>query len=837
MQMWGRWVPLLLLLAPLVRAQDEEGPEEVEGRVQRITGPLRSWANSRPARDAPGRAAWQRSFDSQRTVAISKLNGLITTHGPEGAGRRLDITPACRALLSPLLMPRELDKTRELTRRLLAVDPKSAECWSILRGLLVTFEARVDYAGLSWAKVYAMARTLRGADGIEDEAALAVELLVAHIAYEMDDKRAARKAAESVLAGGAGADELRRDALRLRSRATRIPMGREAPAFRIAPYRGKRDIRLKDYRGRCVLLHFWHLGDDASVHGSIIGDCAETIAGADLVVLTIPVMEGDAPPKDFADLAQYYDWTLARPTLVGQDTARAYGVEGVSALFLIAPDGRVMKCEDWTIFGSAQNVAKLVRNAAGPPMAERIAGVVSWPTARALWRDLVARKRVIFDTQTWQAAEARGRYAYTALLLASAYANAPPERAIATTTLHGKLVAAWRSKDDAAWATAIKPLSKPMSDECAALVDAIFDLGLEGESVRKPLEQVAVRAKAWQTASMALRAIEFSDGEATPKRLGRLVRHKQWQVRLALAEALRAYRHRDAVDLLIKLLGDKRLRVRAKAADHLELLTGKSLGASQKRWTKWRRAQGAHLAVRPREISIYRPFRPPDRKYAHHSYHGLQIASNRIVFVLDKSESMYYGLFDGVLEEMEAHLSSVGPTSKFNVIEFDAKPRAWGKKLVPANEANVRGAMEYLNRAKPYGPTNIVESLRLSMTTPDLDSIVLLSDGLPNRGEPKTPGGILEAMRKENRYTRFAIHTVLLLEGRVFPHDQAKDKLPPLSAAEKARREAIRESALRTPLGAFLKQLADENDGSFGIGFADAWRPPPNAKFRPGTDK
>ena len=107
--------------------------------------------------------------------------------------------------------------------------------------------------------------------------------------------------------------------------------------------------------------------------------------------------------------------------------------------------------------------------------------------------------------------------------------------------------------------------------------------------------------------------------------------------------------------MLISLLGDKRLRVRAKAADHLEALTGEGFGQSQKRWKKWRQAQGADLKLRPREISIDKAFRKSDRKYAHHGYYGLQIASNQTVFVLDKSESMFYGLFDGVVEEMHAH--------------------------------------------------------------------------------------------------------------------------------------------------------------------------------------
>jgi len=832
-----------LLLASVAGAQQGK-VKELESfpvRVDRIVGPVRTWNKTRPVPGAPGLAEWQERLEVQRVAAVAKLHALIAEHGPEGPGDRYDILPACTALVSSLLLPPKLEDVRALTRTLLALDAKSGDCWVIGRRVLQALESRMDGSDAGWTAVYAMVRELSGADGIEDEAARAVELMVAQVAFEMGDKRAARRAAESVLAGGAGSDDLRRDAFELRSRATRIPIGREAPGFRIAAFRGKDDIRLQDYRGRCVLLHFWNLEDDDGIHSSIADDCAREVAGGDLVVVTIPVMDGTTAPEDFEEECEDFDWTIAKPNLVGQDTARAYGVEGVSALFLIAPDGRVIKCEDWSLRGSAPKVAKMVRQAAGAPMSERIAAVTSWPTARVLWRDLVARKRIVFDARSWAAAAARGKHAYTALLLASAHAKAPSGKRATTETLDGKLVAAWcaqrRNKDDPAWAIAIKPLSKPMSEECAATVDALYDLGLEGDAVRAPLEQVALRTKAWQTASIALRTIEFSDCEESARQLGRLARHKRWQVRLALAEALRAYRHRDAVDLLIKLLGDKRLRVRAKAVDHLELLTGKSLGASQKRWTKWRRAQGAHLAVRPREISIYRPFRPPERKYAHHGYHGLQIASNRIVFVLDKSESMYYGLFDGVVEEMEAHLSSVGPTSRFNVIEFDAKPRAWGKKLVPANQANVRSVVAYLDRAKPYGPTNIIDSLRLAMQTPDLDTIVLLSDGLPNRGTPNAAREILAAIRHENRYTRFAIHTVQLIEGRMFPHDQSKDNVPPISAQEKARRDMIRENAHTTPLGAFLQKLALENGGSFGIGFADSWLPPPNAKFRPGTDK
>ena len=85
---------------------------------------------------------------------------------------------------------------------------------------------------------------------------------------------------------------------------------------------------------------------------------------------------------------------------------------------------------------------------------------------------------------------------------------------------------------------------------------------------------------------------------------------------------------------------------------------------------------------------------------------------------------------------------SVGPTTKFGVVEFDAKPRAWKAKLVPANEANVRAAVTFLNRAKPYGPTNVIDSLRLAKKTPQVDAIVLLSDGKDESTSGFEPGSL-----------------------------------------------------------------------------------------------
>jgi hypothetical protein len=594
-----------------------------------------------------------------------------------------------------------------------------------------------------------------------------------------------------------------------------------------------------------VLLHFWHVDDEDATLTSILHDCRELLPRTELVILDVPLVP-DPAAGEWRPIFDALPGRKAAASHVGRQIAAAYGVEGISALFLVSPDGILLASDGWKVNRGAERVQQLVREAAGPPLRTRLEALAADPSYarfRRLWHGLVARKRTRFEPETWKGAHALGTLPYRALVLAAADGGDKDslQRQVKTDSLHARLVDAWRTLhltgDKAKWAEAVAAAARPRDDGALELADALFDLGLRGPEVVDVQERLATRANDWRTISMALRGLYFQDTTDRPRSLRKLERADRWQVRLALAEALRAYRHKDSVDLLIDLLGDKRLRVRARAEDVLEDMTDRSLGQSQKLWKKWRREQGADLRLRPREISLHNPFRKIERKYAHRAYYGLQVASNRVAFVLDKSDSMYYGLFDGVVEEMQAHLATTGPTTKFTVIEFADKPNPWSKTLVPVNRSNLDAAVEFLHRSTPYGATNIIDSLRLAMDIRDLDAIVLLSDGLPTRGEPKTPAGILAAVRKVNRYTRCAIHTVLLLTGREFPHDTKKEDVPPPDAKELERRAKLRDAAHQTDLGAFLAALAHQNDGTFGVGFADAWLPPPDAKFRDSTDK
>ncbi len=838
----------VLLLLTLSWAQEppkegEQPPPRVEAfttvepLVDRILEPIEIHASRRPPRDDASYKEWFEEFEYLRGKAVKRVLQTIAFHGPGGEGKKLDIAPACAALLGPLLAPPDTKETTALAEQLLRADPKNPACWNYMRALCDRSRAADDRGEKPWGPLRDWASGLKTT--IDGEAALALELLLGYAGYELGDLARARDTANVVVTAGAGSEDLRRDARRLRSLCSLLPPGREAPGFRLPDLDGKGDLVLEDFRGRAVLVHFWFLGDETGKFASILFDCNDVIPKSEVVILSIPVFDGSDPPKEFANT---FAWPVAQATLAGQDVARAYGVDGISALFLVSADGKVLKGDRWGIVGAVDEVLQLCRDAAGLPLDARLRAATTWPACRELWHDLAARRHTRYAEETWEAAKRIGPEAHSALLLASAFDREPSDRAGDPASVHEGLVLAYRALrvkgDRTAWDAATKPLAKPGSDECLVVTDAIFDLGLFGDEVREAMEKVAKDSPRWETVSIALRAIHFCDTEASPQPLLRHMKHKSWQVRLALAEALRAYRNKQGVDALIQLLGDGRMRVRDKALDHLELLTGESFGPSQKTWAKWRNAQGTELRLRPREISVYRPFRPSDRRYAHKEYYGLQVASDRVVFVLDKSDSMYYGLFDGVVEEMRAHLDSAGPTTRFNVIEFAEKPVPWRADLAPANAANLEEAVRFLHRERPFGPTDMIAALRMALATPEVDAIVILSDGLPNRGDPKKPDGILAAVGRLNRYQRVAVHTVLLLDGRRFPHDAPKGKdVPPPDEAELKRRDSMRLVAPTTESGIFFRNLALGNDGDFSVGFADLWLPPPGATLRPSSDE
>ncbi len=100
--------------------------------------------------------------------------------------------------------------------------------------------------------------------------------------------------------------------------------------------------------------------------------------------------------------------------------------------------------------------------------------------------------------------------------------------------------------------------------------------------------------------------------------------------------------------------------------------------------------------------------------------------------------------------------------TRFNIVFFHTRVRAWGKKLMWAVRANQEKAVRFVKSTLPTGPTNLYGALKAAFRDKDADTIYLLSDGSPTAGEVIDPAAIAKEVLSWNRTRRIVIHTISL---------------------------------------------------------------------------
>uniref|UniRef100_A0A8C6VWQ7 Inter-alpha-trypsin inhibitor heavy chain H3 n=1 Tax=Nothobranchius furzeri TaxID=105023 RepID=A0A8C6VWQ7_NOTFU len=144
-------------------------------------------------------------------------------------------------------------------------------------------------------------------------------------------------------------------------------------------------------------------------------------------------------------------------------------------------------------------------------------------------------------------------------------------------------------------------------------------------------------------------------------------------------------------------------------------------------------------------------FAPPD----------LHRVPKNVVFIIDRSGSMYGNKIKQTREAMLAILQDLHQEDYFAVILFDNVVNCWKESLTKATKENVAEAMEYVKGIRDEGTTNINSAMLrgINMLVQDrqdnhlpeksMDMIILLTDGMPNDGESniqKIQQNVREAM-------------------------------------------------------------------------------------------
>jgi predicted nucleic acid-binding Zn-ribbon protein len=203
-----------------------------------------------------------------------------------------------------------------------------------------------------------------------------------------------------------------------------------------------------------------------------------------------------------------------------------------------------------------------------------------------------------------------------------------------------------------------------------------------------------------------------------------------------------------------------------------------------------------------------------------HRFAGISLTGRRVLFLVDTSGSMDLvdertpapAKWEGVSATLTKIMSSLPSLEKFQVILFAENawfPLGTGDRWLDYDRAtSLNQVSQALTRVKPRGNTNMYAALEAAFRfrISGLDTIYLLSDGLPNVGPGLTPAETSRTLKDTERAELLAKHVRRTLKTT---WNRDAQGLP------RVRINTIGFFYESPDVGAFLWALARENEGSF----------------------
>ena len=167
-----------------------------------------------------------------------------------------------------------------------------------------------------------------------------------------------------------------------------------------------------------------------------------------------------------------------------------------------------------------------------------------------------------------------------------------------------------------------------------------------------------------------------------------------------------------------------------------------------------------------------------------------------VIYCLDITASMQAAGMKKLPLAIDALKDSVmmlGNNDTLNIVTFSTQAEAMSEKMLPANAANIKRTLKYLDRlsSHPAAGTNILAALEVALTL-DPSVIVLITDGLPIAVEgfyiEEDKDIILESVREKN-VNNASIYVVALEFD--FKRSRAAELLVPLAEEHNGKIKAI----------------------------------------------
>lgn len=312
----------------------------------------------------------------------------------------------------------------------------------------------------------------------------------------------------------------------------------------------------------------------------------------------------------------------------------------------------------------------------------------------------------------------------------------------------------------------------------------------------------------------ALGALAARKAEAALPAFAKGLADGVWEVALAAIRGLDAVDLVDGIPPLVDALARYDGRLKWEANSALVRLTGEDFHGDAAAWKGWWEAN--HEAW-----VLARPPRAEREKKAQEApggttFYGIVVRSKRVLFVLDRSESMKGPArwkptvesgpgsalpikpgdrkIDVAKLELARAILGLPEDALFDVVFYNRDMTVFQPKgLVKATKENKDAAIKFLAPIEPEGVTNTFDTLEKCLDwfgkgggdrnfTERADTFFLLSDGFPSAGQVVDPDEIRREFRRRNLDGHVVLHTIAVGED----------------AADK-----------------FMKGLAEDNGGQF----------------------
>lgn len=253
----------------------------------------------------------------------------------------------------------------------------------------------------------------------------------------------------------------------------------------------------------------------------------------------------------------------------------------------------------------------------------------------------------------------------------------------------------------------------------------------------------------------------------------------EWPVQLAAARALMKLDRVEAVEPLIAALEKADGRLQCELNDALVSLTGVDKHGVAQLWREWWESaradfEKARKPLAERQKELWAP------RAGGSTFYGIPVRSKRIVFVVDRSESMAEKArwkdtsaasgpvdlrlvgdrkIDVCRYELKKALLVLAKDAEFNVVFFNRDVAAFAPSAMKATPENVKKAFAFIDSFEPRGRTNLFDPLEKAIVAAQADTVFLLTDGLPNCGQFEKPEEIRREIARLNT-ARLAVHAI-----------------------------------------------------------------------------